>query len=84
MHTMLDEINETVDLIRHHYKDPRLDALKQSFKRNISRDISPSEQSRALKEYTLFAADFYERFCRRMRLMMLHAPEFDLISFMGP
>ena len=28
--------------------------------------------------------DFYERFCRRIELMMEHSPEYDFISFMGP
>ena len=81
---MLDEIEKTADLLRHKFSDPALKELKKRFCAGIRKDTPSAERNKLLKERGLLAADFYKRFCRRMRLMMKAAPEFDLISFMGP
>lgn len=92
MADMLREIEACAELLTHDYDNPSLLELKSRFHWHqfVSDDSmwmhNPSEQeaSRIIKDNIHVAADFYQRFVRRMRAMMENAPQFDLITFSGP
>lgn len=70
---MLADIRQVSRLLQENCDDPALDEVKSRFREG---DLS-GEGINAI-------VDFYDRFCRRMEAMMAAAPEYKLISFMGP
>ncbi|MDL2272708.1 hypothetical protein LJC23_06740 [Desulfovibrio sp. OttesenSCG-928-I05] len=88
---MIDAIRTATDMLVNDFDNPALSALKERL--NLSRPIFeahvPTEEEGAgsadvLKDNIEVILDFYERFCRRMELMMEHSPQYAFISFMGP
>ena len=50
----------------------------------MERDAEQTAVEAELSESDMVRVDFHRRFIHRMRRMMENAPEYDLISFMGP
>ena len=46
--------------------------------------MTPVQEQVFIPPNIAVATDFYERFARRMELMMARAPQFSDISFTGP
>lgn len=92
MADMLREIEACAELLTHDYDNPGLLELKSRFhwhqfvSDDSTRMSNPSAQeaSRIIKDNIHVAADFYQRFVRRVRAMMENAPQFELITFAGP
>lgn len=86
---MLSLIREYTQLLQTDYDSPKLDALKECFypgpfdSEYYYYRERPSREE-VIRKNVFVAIDFYERFCNRMERMMKYAPQFDLISFMGP
>ncbi len=73
---MLAEIKGVARMLQEDFDNPMLDGVKKRMRfdrKNIT-----------TKESVSMAIDFYDRFCRRMEAMMKNAPQYELISFMGP
>lgn len=70
MRLMLAEIESCANLLEQDYDAEELAKVKERF----WQDVHTAEE----------IVDFYRRFVRRMRAMMEYAPEYELISFMGP
>lgn len=86
---MLSVIREHIQLLQTDYDNPKLDELKDGFYPSqfdseyyYYRECPSKEET--IRKNIYVALDFYERFCNRMESMMKYAPQFDLISFMGP
>lgn len=70
---ILAEIRQTSRLLSTNMDDPLLDQVKGRLREG---DLSEDGINRIV--------DFYDRFCHYMESMMTAAPEYELISFMGP
>ena len=70
MRLMLAEIESCAILLEQNYDAEELAKVKERF----GQDGLTAEE----------IVDFYRRFVRRIRAMMEYAPEYELISFMGP
>ena len=86
---MLSDIKEHSDLLKRDYDNPKLEGLKKyfhasSFLQDYYHIPNPPPDDEIIKDNIDVAISFYERFCRRMEAMMDHAPQYELISFMGP
>ena len=72
--------------------NPLLDELKKKFSvydfvpdlLRTEKKFSDTEADQIIRENINVAIDFYRRFVKRIRLMMEHSTDYDLISFMGP
>lgn len=71
--TMLSDIREAAVSFLRNDGDQAFDEVRSRFGKD---DLS----ERGIQT----VVDFYGRFCRRMEAMMTHAPDYELISFMGP
>ena len=86
---MLQKIRRMTNLLEKDYDNPKLDSLKKNFSAyalvpNLRWKTAESEHPRLIKENIGQVVHFYRRFCNRMEQMMEHAPDYSLISFMGP
>jgi hypothetical protein len=90
---IIEEIRLTANMLRNDFDNPALAELKARFHlytltENDSIDNVSGKNDRnrdeIIRDNIGLVLDFYERFCRRMELMMEHAPQYSLISFMGP
>lgn len=86
---MLADIREHVRLLQADFGDPQLDEWKERFRiSSLVKDyyfLSQAQQNElTIRDHVNVIVDFYERFCLRMEAMMKYAPQYDLISFMGP
>lgn len=86
---MIETIREYTYLLQTDYDNPKLDELKACFHPSQFDSEYYYYQERPDEEATIrkniyVAIEFYERFCDRMEIMMKNAPQFNLISFMGP
>lgn len=92
MNKMLNEIEECAELLDSDFDNPRLSGLKEYFKwydfidddDKWAKKTDKAKAEEIIKRNIHVAADFYKRFIRRIRSMMKNAPEYNLISFMGP
>lgn len=66
---MLEVLRNVIYCLREDIMTPDVDKLRRRWRSAF---------------YTSIVIDFYERFCDRMERMMDHAPEYHMISFMGP
>lgn len=90
---IIAEIRSTANMFRSDFDNPELSEIKERFNLYTFIDedsidnvceLSDQQRNEVIRENIGVALDFYERFCRRMELMMEHAPQYNLISFMGP
>lgn len=89
---MLDDIERCAVLLEEDYYNPLLDELKKKFSvydfapdlLGTGKKLSNQETDKIIRDNINVAADFYYRFVKRIRLMMEHSTDYDLISFMGP
>ena len=86
---MIETIQEYTYLLQTDYDNPKLDELKACFHPSQFDSEYYYYQERPDEEATIrkniyVAIEFYKRFCDRMEIMMKNAPQFNLISFMGP
>ena len=92
MELMLDDIAECAELLEQQFDDPYLTALKDYFKwyefdpseNRWNKNPTPKEAESIIRKNIHIATDFYRRFVRRIEAMMDNAPDYSLISFMGP
>ena len=90
IHRMLAEMRETAARLVLDYDDPSLAGVKERFRASafVHESVSVWEmrpvQQALIRRNIAVATDFYERFARRMELMMARAPQFSDISFTGP
>ncbi len=73
---MLEEIKSVSKMLQEDFDNPSLDGVKKYMRLD--------KEGVTVSEYVSAAVDFYDRFCRRMEAMMENAPQYELISFMGP
>jgi len=71
MRRIITEIRKASEKLKNNYNDPSLEDLKSQMNVENCQEIPA-------------VLDFYDRFCRRMEVMMSNAPQYMLISFMGP
>ncbi len=89
---MLDDIERCAVLLKEDYYNPLLDELKKKFSvydfvpdlLRSEKKFSDTDKDRIIRDNIDVATDFYHRFVKRIRLMMEHSTDYDLISFMGP
>jgi hypothetical protein len=89
---MIAEIRTVAEMFQNDFDNPALVDLKSRFSPYTLAGVyeievrNMDEQSKNVfyRANIGIAIDFYNRFCRRMEAMMEHAPQYDLISFMGP
>lgn len=86
---MLKKIREYSHLLKTDFDNPALNELKKRFSpsdfdNEYFRYKNPPGEEETIRNNIYVATEFYERFCDRMESMMAYAPQFDLISFMGP
>ena len=92
VNAMLDEIERCAVLLKEDYYNPLLDELKKKFSvydfvpdlLRTEKKFSDTEADQIIRENINVAIDFYRRFVKRIRLMMEHSADYNLISFMGP
>lgn len=91
MRRMLAEMRETAARLVLDYDDPSLAGVKERFRasafvhESVSVwDMTPVQEQVFIPPNIAVATDFYERFARRMELMMARAPQFSDVSFTGP
>ncbi len=85
---MLNAIAAVSALLRTDFDNPVLTDIKKMFhpfafspdRTSSPNNLTEAEQERLIRENIRVATDFVQR----MRLMMEHADNFELISFMGP
>lgn len=90
--SMLDEMRTVSDLLVSDYDNPALNVIKKYFsyctfitdEDGFNWDASEEERQRVIKKNIYIAKDFYDRFIRRMEVMMTECPDYEAISFMGP
>lgn len=90
---IISEIQEISALFCTDFDNKKLDEIKKRFSPYTFSDddintplveLSNNDKNEIYKENIELVLDFYERFCLRMELMMLHSPQCNLVSFMGP
>lgn len=83
---MLSEIRQAAKMLQEDFDNPALDALKEKMCLGVylPKDTPYAQRNEALRGRIHLAVDFYDQFCRRMEAMMKNAPQYELISFMGP
>jgi hypothetical protein len=90
---IIAEIRATANLFIDDFDNQALSKIKERFSLStiICEDFTcnasgefDQHRDEIIRENIGIVIDFYERFCRRMELMMEHAPQYNLISFMGP
>ncbi len=91
MRRMLAEMRETAARLVLDYDDPSLAGVKEHFRASAFAaapvsvwEMTPVQQQDLIRRNIVVATDFYERFVRRMELMMARAPQFSDVSFTGP
>ena len=92
MNRMLQEIEECINLLEQQFDDPYLDGVKERFKwydfdpdeDRWNKKPTNKEADTIIRNNIHVATDFYRRFVWRIKAMMKNAPDYDLISFMGP
>lgn len=91
MRRLLAEMECCADMLQSDYDNPLLDALKrgfcaESFDERYAQMATEGRPSAGavIRANRHVAIDFYRRFARRMRSMMSHAPQFELICVCGP
>ena len=95
MEKLLLDIESKKRLLTENFESEELSSLISSFdywhflpdemKKSLAyNEQSNEEKRRIIKDNIFLATDFYSRFVARMRSMMEHCPEYNLISFMGP
>lgn len=86
---MIAKIREYTKILSLDYDNPVLDELKEKFyPSQFDSEYyyyrNPPKKEDVIRENIYVAIEFYERFCNRMESMMDNAPQFNLISFIGP
>ena len=89
---MLVDIEKCIDLLGKNYDDPYLEDVKKGYRWDsfvarevgIDEKLTSKEEKEIIRSNIQVATDFYKRFVRRMRAMMDHSPDYNLITFMGP
>ncbi|WP_426349762.1 hypothetical protein ACPWSR_00630 [Alloiococcus sp. CFN-8] len=86
---MIVDIREYLELLQKDFHNPKLETLKKyyraySFVQDYFHTKGLPSHDQIIRDNINVAISFYERFCRRMEAMMEYAPEYELISFMGP
>ena len=91
MRHMLAEIRDLSARLRVDYDNPLLDGIKERFHASAFvpafvpvYEMTPAQQESIIRRNIAVATDFYERFERRMELMMERSPQFSDISFTRP
>ena len=92
MKQMQDEIERVSTLLQTNFEDPILTDIKKGFRwttfdpdeNRYMKKLTEAQKKQVIRDNIGIAADFYERFVRRMRQMMEYADDYALISFMGP
>lgn len=91
MKSIVHDIEQYAEMIRDDYKNPLLAELKKGFHASsFDQDYSYTIVENRLPDAVIIetnrhiAVDFYQRFANRMRSMMQHAPQCELICFTGP
>ncbi len=90
---IIADIRATANMFRNDFDNSSLSEVKARFNLytltndgsicNVSEETGQCRDE-VIRENIGLVLDFYERFCQRMELMMEHAPQYNLISFMGP
>lgn len=87
---MLQEIEDCSNLLKTDYNNPKIKKIKARFhtssfvSENPFTQNSEQEREEKIKVNIYVATEFYERFVRRIRLMMKNNKDCDFVSFMGP
>lgn len=89
---MLADIEHCSKLLKTDYDNPELDELKKRFsyytfdtdENKYKKKFSARKEKETIRNNINLAVDFYDRFILRMKSMMKYAPDYNLISFMGP
>ena len=92
MSKMLQEIDEKSYLLEHDFDNESILPIIENFNYH---DFMPNpldfittytkeEERQIIRDNISIATDFYFRFSKRIRSMMKNAPDYHLISFMGP
>lgn len=92
MCAMLADIEHCCYLLKTDYDNVELDGLKAKFhyypfspvRIPLDRRLTEEEEQAIIRDNIHVATEFYDRFVSRMRGMMQHATDYNLISFMGP
>jgi hypothetical protein len=89
---MIAEIRSTADMFCNDFDNIALSKIKARFHlwmlsentAHVGSGETDQYRDEVIRGSIEIILDFYERFCRRMESMMIHAPQYSLISFMGP
>ena len=91
MESIVHDIERYAEMIQDDYENPLLAELKKGFHASsFDKDYSYTAVENRLPDTVIIetnrhiAVDFYQRFANRMRSMMQHAPQCELICFTGP
>lgn len=91
MKEIIADMERCADMLQRDYDNPLLDELKNDFPAPCfdedyfytAKEKRPPDNV-IIEKNRRVAVDFYRRFARRMRSMMEHAPQYELICFTGP
>ena len=89
MQNIVEEIRETVILLRTDFDNPKLAEIKKhfspyTFSPETSGKISEKKKNEVYRKNVDLAIDFYTRFADRIDSMLAEQPDCDVISFAGP
>jgi len=91
--TIIAEIRSVAEIFKNDFDNAALSEIKSRFSVTYLTDLkyhdsdnqnNGENREKIIRENIELVLDFYERFCRRLELMMEYSPQYNLISFMGP